>query len=223
MTVDEILAELATLGDEQTKNHYLHQGMPDSVFGVNFTKLSKLKKEIGKNQVFAESLWLTGQPDAQILATMLVDNDAISMEVFDHWAHSANYTSVADALGRLLTQLPFAEKLGSKYRSSDEEWPSRIGWQQVAVLAQKHMLEDDLAEELLQLIEQGIQSSANQTKDAMIMALIAIGLTDPTWRSEAEVVAERIGEVKIDHGKTGHRTPDPIQYLDKAWARKWAQ
>lgn len=220
MTVDNILAQLATLGDEQTLNHYLQQGMPETVFGVNFTRLSKLKKELGKDQDLAVALWQTGQPDAQILATMVSDSDALSENLFDQWAHSANYTSVADALGRLLTQLPFATSLGERYRMSAEEWPSRIGWQEAAVLAQKHLLSDDTAERLLQQLAERIHNAPNQTKDAMIMALIAIGLTDPTWRAEAEVVAEQLGELHIDHGKTGHRTPNPIHYLDRAWARK---
>lgn len=221
MTVTDLMAELATLGDEQTRNTYLQQGMPETVYGVNFTRLSKLKRQLGKNQGLADGLWQTNEPDAQVLASMLLDPEQFSKDSFESWAKQVQYTAVADALGRALVNLPYANKLGEKFRKSKKEWLARIGWQEATVLAQKHQLSDDETEQLLAQIGEQMPQANDIVQDAMVMTLISIGLIDPTWRSEAEVVAENLGPLRIDSQRLGHKTPDPIQYLEKAWARKW--
>ena len=53
----------------------------------------------------------------------------------------------------------------------------------------------------------------------MNMALVSIGITRPALRNRAIAAARRIGQVEVDHGQTGCKTPDAEAYILKAAAR----
>ena len=75
-------------------------------------------------------------------------------------------------------------------------------------------------EKFLTTIEARIHSSPNRVRDAMNMALISIGLLGGTLREQAMAAAKRIGEVEVDHGETGCKTPDAVEYIRRAEARR---
>lgn len=48
------------------------------------------------------------------------------------------------------------------------------------------------------------------------MALIAIGIYRPELEPRILKAAERIEPVKVDHGKTGCKTPEIAPYIERA-------
>jgi hypothetical protein len=73
---------------------------------------------------------------------------------------------------------------------------------------------------LLDRIERDLHSSPNFTRHAMNNALIAIGMRNGELRALAQAAARRIGKVVVDHGETDCSTPDAVDYIDRAHARK---
>jgi hypothetical protein len=63
------------------------------------------------------------------------------------------------------------------------------------------------------------KSAKNRVKDAMNMALIAIGIHREALRKHALAVSRNIGKIEVNHGQTGCRTPMAEDYILKAVAR----
>lgn len=64
MTARELLKELETLGNEQTRKTYKRHGVGDNAFGVSYAQLGKLQKKIKTDHELALSLWASGVHDA---------------------------------------------------------------------------------------------------------------------------------------------------------------
>ncbi len=72
--------------------------------------------------------------------------------------------------------------------------------------------------ERLAHIEKHIHCRANAEREAMNMALIAIGCRNAALRKAATAAAKRIGKVEVDHGDTACKTPDAAPSIEKTWA-----
>ena len=86
-------------------------------------------------------------------------------------------------------------------------------------MADSDLTEAEL-EDYLDTIESRIHGSRNRTRYSMNSALIAIGIRSPRLERKAQAAARRIGEVQVDHGETGCKTPDAAAYIEKAVAKK---
>ena len=78
----------------------------------------------------------------------------------------------------------------------------------------------DEARDYLATIEERIHGSKNRVKYSMNTAMIALGAYVPEFEDEALRIAERIGQVEIDHGLTNCQTPLAGSYIRKAAKRK---
>jgi hypothetical protein len=72
-------------------------------------------------------------------------------------------------------------------------------------------------------IERTIHSAPNAQREAMNLALIAIGCRSPALRQAATAAARRIGKVEVDHGDTACKTPDAASYIEKTWVHSTAK
>ncbi len=221
MTPQAVLRELESLGTEQNRKTYRRHGVAGDLYGVSYESLGKLVKKIRTDQPLAEALWSSGNHDARILATMIADPSATTSDCLDSWARDVENYVLADALTGLASRTRFARKKMEKWTRSSEEWIGRMGW---GVLARLAMAESDLAdrdfERYLGEIEKRIHRSKNRVRDAMNMAVIAIGLRGAALERKAVAAAGRIGKVEVDHGETSCRTPDAVESIRKATARR---
>jgi hypothetical protein len=69
-------------------------------------------------------------------------------------------------------------------------------------------------------IESRIHASKNRQRDAMNNAVIAIGIRNSALEKKAVAAARRRGKVDVDHGETGCKTPDAVEYIERVKARK---
>ena len=67
------MARLEQSGSEQTRKTCQRHGIKRLLFGVSFSELEKLRKQLKTNQLPAEHLWATGNHEARVLATMIAD------------------------------------------------------------------------------------------------------------------------------------------------------
>ena len=102
-----------------------------------------------------------------------------------------------------------------RWTDSEGEWIASAGWVVISELAVAKALDARLAMELLDRIEADIAGAKNRVRHNMNNALIAIGGTIEEARPRALEVARAIGQVEVDHGRTGCKTPDAAPYIQR--------
>jgi 3-methyladenine DNA glycosylase AlkD len=85
MNVKEILAQLESLGDDARRKHNTKAGAPDNQFGVKLGDIrAMVKKIVAKksktDHELALKLWDTGNVEAQLLATLIIQPQSLSGE-----------------------------------------------------------------------------------------------------------------------------------------------
>jgi 3-methyladenine DNA glycosylase AlkD len=78
MTVNEILAQLESLGDDARRAHNTKAGAPDNQFGVKLGDIRAIAKKIKTDHEVALDLWDTGNVEAQLLATLIIKPKSLS-------------------------------------------------------------------------------------------------------------------------------------------------
>lgn len=222
MTLEETMRVLGEAGSEPTRRIYRRHGAGENVFGVKIADLQKLKKATGKDHALASHLWKTGNADAMMLATMIVDPKEMTESDLHSWAESIQYYVVADMFVRdVVTRSTHARRCMDIWRNSTREYVAQCGWDLVALAALNDKeLPDAPFATAIERIEKGIASAPNRVRHAMNNALIAIGLRSDWLRTKALATASRIGKVNVDHGQTGCKTPDAAEYIAKTIAHR---
>jgi len=221
MTQSEVMKELKAHGTAQNRKVGRQHGVKGAMFGVSYAVLGKLRKKIKADQKLAEGLWVTSNFDARVLATMIADPDAISARTLDAWVKDVDHRGIAAALSNIAAESKSAKTRMEKWTASRQEMTSCAGWHTLASLArQDNGLPDVYFAKYLATIEAEIQDSPNWAKYAMNNALISIGTRNPGLEKKAIAAAGRIGEVEVDHGKTGCKTPSAAAYIKKTAARR---
>ena len=220
MTLQEAMAELERAGDERFRQTWTRHGASEPLFGVPYADLYKLQKRIGKDTGLARALWITGNHDACILATLIADPKGLARDEIEGWAASADYRILNDAVGRVAAGSDHAIALADLWRRDRDEWTSALGWTVVAALAFGEATADSWLSARLDEIERGIAAAPNYTRHCMNSALIAIGGSRPALTERAIAAAKRIGKVEVDHGDSSCKTPDALPYIRKMLGRK---
>ena len=216
------MATLREMGTAQNVKIYRRHGAGDKLFGVSFANLNKLKKQIGMDHQLAERLWRTGNTDAQTLALMIADPNALTAGEADAWLKDIQYSLLADMLAGLIARSSLAPSKLKKWTRSRQETIRVCGYSLLASMLKDtpELLSDDLCRQYIDTIERQIHQSANLARHAMNTGLIAIGIYKLDLRDDAIAAARRIGKVDVDHGQTSCKTPDAESYINKAAARQ---
>ena len=221
MTKQEAFNELKSLGTAQNRKIYRRHGVGDELYGVSYANLEKLRKRVKVNHKLATSLWATGNHDARIFATMVADPSQLDSRLLDTWARDLDNYVVTDAFAGLVAKSDHARHKMEKWSKSKQEWVGRTGWLVLANLAMRDQeLDDTYFGPYLKRIEHDIHTSKNRVRDAMNSALIAIGMRNGKLEIKAVATAKRIGKIDVDHGETGCKTPDAVEYIRKGAAHK---
>jgi 3-methyladenine DNA glycosylase AlkD len=221
MTYTQVVKDLKKMGTAQNRKVYTRHGIGDNVYGVSYANLNALHKAIKTDHDLAVKLWESGNHDARVLATMIADPDQLSSSTLDAWVKELDNYVITDAFASLAGKSPHARKKMDKWIKSKQEWIGRAGW---LVLCRVTMAGDELSDKVLSsylnTIESDIHKSKNRVRDAMNLAVINIGLRNAGMEKKAIAAAKRIGKVEVDHGETGCKTPDAIDYIKKTKAHR---
>src|SRR4051812_14695479 len=98
MTVNEILAQLRSLGDNARRAHNTKAGAPDNQFGVKLGDIRAMARKIKADRELAFALWETGNVEAQLLATLILKPRSLSADELDMLTRSVTCAQVADWL-----------------------------------------------------------------------------------------------------------------------------
>ncbi|MEW5870827.1 MAG: DNA alkylation repair protein [Chloroflexota bacterium] len=221
MDVNEVIQALQAYGTEQNRKVYRRHGVGENQFGVSFANLKALKKQIKTDHALAQQLWASGNHEARLLALMIADPQAATLELLQVWVQDLDNYVITDAFSAFASQTPFARQLMARWTEEDGEWVGQAGWDLLAHLAMKDaQLPEAFFEPYLNTIEAEIHTRKNRVRHAMNSALIAIGIRTPALEQQALAAAQHIGKVQVDHGQTSCKTPDATAYIRKTLARK---
>src|SRR5262245_39913443 len=220
MTLQEVMKQMKACGTEQNRKTWGRHGIQGEMFGVSFANLYKFQKQIKVDHALAEQLWATGNYDAQVLATLVADPNAMTDKQLEEWAKGLNNChGLAVMCGKLMIRSPLARKKADKWHKSKDELIASLGWILISGLALgDNDLPDEYFDPYLKLIESGIHKQMNRVRYEMNGALITIGLRNDRLEKKAIEIARKIGKVIVDHGDTDCKTPDALEYIARTKA-----
>ena len=219
MTKTEVLNELQALSSPGVKNIFLNHGAQGTVYGVKVGDMKVILKKIRKDQQLALELFDSGVMDAMYLAGLVADGSKMTKKQLQDWADKASWYMISEYTVPWVTaESPFAHELALEWIDSKKETVAAAGWTTLAGLFT--LMPDDKidlkeAKALLQRIEKTIHLAPNRVRYTMNGYVIAAGgyiaaLTEPALK-----VAEKIGAVKVDLGKTECKVPSAPDYIRK--------
>jgi 3-methyladenine DNA glycosylase AlkD len=193
MTVKEILARLKSLADKARRAHNTKSGAPDNQFGVKLGDIRTLAKKIKTDHALALKLWDTGNLEAQLLATLVINPTALSADQLDQLTRSTTCSQVAEWLNTyVVAQHPQKESLREKWMKEKDRWAARAGWHLTAGRVNKAAHGLDLIS-LLDRIEKEMPDAMPEVQWTMNNTLIAIGVHHAKHRKRAIAIGEKIG------------------------------
>lgn len=220
MTLDQALQHLEAAGSAQTRKTYARHGAGPKMFGVSFSFLGKLTKQIKRDHPLALDLWASGWLDARLLATMIADPQQATAKLLDAWVAECDNRGIAGALSNFAASTALAEAVAAKWCADAREFVAVAGWDVVARMAMNSTLPDTKFAGLLKTIERDIHGAQNCVRYAMNGALIALGVRNDKLEKLAVAAAKRIGTVDVDHGDTSCKTPDAVADIAKTKAHR---
>ena len=220
MTLTQALQKLEAAGSAQTRKTYARHGAGPKMFGVSYSVLGKLTKQLKCDHALALGLWASGWHDARVLATMIADPQQATDALLDAWVADCDNRGIAGALSTFAASSTVAEAMAVKWGADGREFVAVAGWDVVALLAMNSTLPDAKFAALLKTIERDIHGAQNHVRHSMNGALIGIGVRNAKLEKLAIAAAKRIGKVEVDHGDTCCKTPDAVAYIAKTKARR---
>jgi 3-methyladenine DNA glycosylase AlkD len=211
MTVDEVLAELESLGSAQTVKTFRRHGAEGPMFGVKVGDLKKVLKKIKGDQQLAMELWDTNNSDAMYLAGLLADGAKMTRKQLDAWAKSAWWYMLSEyAVPFVAAEHPQATDLAMKWIKSRQPSVAASGWATYALalgVCDDEQLDLDEIRGLMRLVEQRIDAAPDRVRYCMNNFVISVGTYVPALLEEAKQTAERLGKVAVDMGETSCKVP----------------
>lgn len=193
MTVEQVLAQLESLGDEKRRAHNIKTGAPDNQFGAKLGDVRGLAKKIRTDHELALKLWATGNVEAQLVATLIMKPKSLSARELDALTRSVTCAQVADWLNAyVVAQHPDKDSLREKWMKAKDRWAARAGWNLTASRLNKGAQDVDLPA-LLDRIEAELPTAAPEVQWTMNNTLAAIGIHHPRHRKRAVAIGEKIG------------------------------
>lgn len=193
MTLDDVLTELAALGDEKVRKQNRKAGASDNQYGVKLGELRKVAKRIKTDHALALQLWATGNADARFLATLILVPAQLTPDEVDAMVRSMTFTRVADWLnGYVVKQHPDKEALRQRWMTATDPMAARSGWSLTAERVAKDPDGLDIPA-LLDRLEAEMASAPPEAQWTMNTTLAMIGIHLPEHRQRALDLGERLG------------------------------
>ena len=218
MTVKEILAQFASLGDDARRAHNTKAGAPDNQFGVKLGDIRVIAKKIKTDHELALKLWDTGNVEAQLLATLIIKPRSLSADELDKLTRSTTCAQVVEWLNSyVVAQHPEKEALREKWMKAKDRWAARAGWHLTASRVNKGADDLDLPT-LLDRIEKEMPKAMPEVQWTMNNTLGGIGVKHAAFRKRAVAIGEKIGLYRdwpVSKGCTPPYVPVWVEFMVK--------
>lgn len=192
-TLHETLATLESLGNGKMRARNAKNGAGENQYGVRLGDLRKVAKKLKTNHELALALWETGNIEARLLATLIIEPKALSAEELDRLVRSVEFVQVADWLNAYVVKNhPEKEMLRGKWMKDANPMAARAGWSLTAGRVARNPEGIDLPA-LLDRLEAEMGSAAPEVQWTMNTALAEIGINHPAHRERALSIGEKLG------------------------------
>ena len=218
-TVQQILAELESLGSEQTRKTYRRHGAPDSMFGVKVGDLKKVARTIKGQQQLAIDLYETQNIDAMYPSGIVAAGSRMIQTQLDRWAKTASWHMVAEySVPGVAVENMHAVALANQWLRSRTESIACTGWcTYSAILATWNDDEIDF-DEVTSLMDQiviAIPTAPNRVRYTMNNFIISVGTYVRPLLEKAKKAAKKLGRLDVDMGDTACKVPVASEYIAK--------
>ena len=188
-TVDEVLAELATLADPKILAVNERHGDDHA---VNLTKLRAVAKALKTRHELAGDLWATGDTAARLVAILISRPKAYTAAELDAMLRDARVPKVRDWLvNYIVKKNPHVEELRTRWFADPDPVVAAAGWALTSDRVAKTPDGLDLPH-LLDLIEQQMKDAPDRLQWAMNECLATLGIHHPDLRPRAITIGETL-------------------------------
>ena len=219
MTLDQVMNELKSYGNESTKKIFINHGAREPFFGVKVQDLKKLVKKIGKDYKLSIELYDTGNSDAMYLAGLIADEKAMTRQDLQKWVEGAYWYMISDyTVPWIAAESNFGIELAMEWIESEEEFIASAGWATLSSLVSvkpDNELNLEIISSLLDRVENEIHSAQNRVRYSMNGFVISTGSSVKALTDKAIRIGENIGKVNVDMGGTACKVPLATQYIQK--------
>jgi len=192
-TLDEVMAELATLEDPKMRAANEKRG---DDHGVNLGKLRAVAKRLKTQQDLACGLWATGDTAARLLALLICRPKAFEAGELDAMLRDARAPKVHDWLvNYVVKKSRHAEELRVAWFADPDPVVASAGWALTTERVAKQPEGLDLPG-LLDTIEADMKEAPDRLQWAMNHTLAQIGIEHPEYRARAIEIGERLEVLK---------------------------
>src|SRR5712691_946706 len=160
---------------------------PAQALGISIPTLRKMAKEIGRKQVLAVALWVSGIHEARFLASMIAELQLVSAELMEEWVNAFDSWDVCDQVcGNLFDKTPYAYQKAKEWCQREKEFVRRAGFVMMAELAvHDKRAQDEAFVQFFPLIKRYADDERNFVKKAVNWALRQIGKRNSRLRALA--------------------------------------
>jgi len=222
MTVDEIVAELRSLGSEQTKNTLLKHGAVEPIFGTKITDMMPLRKRLGHQHALSLELYDAGISDAMCLAALISEPKKMTKPQLQKWAKQSTWSMLSEyAVAWTAAESRFATEMALEWVESKKVTIATSGWatySSYVAITPDDALDLEEIEMLLSKIPSHINKAPDRVKYVMNGFVISVGSSVPPLTAQAKAVAKQLGLVQISMGETSCKVPLATEYIDKVIA-----
>ena len=194
-TVDQILAELESLGVEEDRIGMARYGInTHKAYGIRIPVLRKMAKDIGTDHELAQELWDSEMHEARILASMIDDPERVCEEQMEAWVKDFNSWDLCDQVcGNLFDKTALAYKKAVEWAGREEEFVKRAGFA-IMAWAAFHVKDapDEVFEKYFHIIVREAADERNFVKKAVSWALRNIGKRNLALNAAAVDTAKKI-------------------------------
>ena len=222
MTVQDILSELAQMGNESTKKIFMRHGAKEPIYGVKVGDLKTIQKIIKKDYQLALDLYATGNSDTMYLAGLIADEKKMTKADLQQWVEQATWYMLSEyTVAWITAESRFGAELAREWIESPNEKIASGGWStwsNVVAIKPDNELNINELSFLLDRVQRDIHSTQNRVRYTMNGFVIAVGSYVAALTDKAFSVADAIGNVSVDVGNTACKIPLASDYLDKIMA-----
>ena len=124
-----ILNDLEGLGSEKLRGQNANRGVHSQQFGVKLGDIRKLAKPLKTNHALALDLWQTEVFEARLLAILIIDPKALTVDEVTALVCANSEMQVADWLSAyVIKKHPNKETLRAAWMQAPHPMAARAGW-----------------------------------------------------------------------------------------------